>query len=660
MENYNSIYKFVRCNTTFIYMRYLINLISIIFITGGFLKIGNNFGVNTDKKHVSTSDTISLQQQPVTFAFLTDLHVSPGSASETSLHFLIDEINHTDIDFTVVTGDLSNSGSDAELLAVKSALNKLNKPCYVIPGNHETNWSESAGLTFNKLWGNDRFLFNHKGYTFIGFNTGPFMKMGDGFVKQEDLLWMRKQLQDQKLKNQVLISFSHYPLSDGLDNWVQVTDLLKEFGVKIDLCGHGHKLALFNFDGFPGIMGRAVASANSSKPGYNLVKLRNDSLIIFNKELSVPLGKPVIALNYRKPDAISVVPVSLKPDFSVNQEYINTKVIAEWSDSSSIFSGPCLVSDSILVYGNSLGWLKAISLSSKKIIWKEKLSGPIYSTPVAADEIIVLGTVDGYVIGFDAYKGTQLWKVGTGRPVLAEGIVEDGSVYIGGGDRKFYRINARTGKIVWQYDNIKGLVQGKPAISGSSVLFGAWDTNLYCLDKNTGLLKWKWNNGKSQILYSPGNIIPVCSGNKVIIVAPDRYMTAIDLITGKEIWRTGMHQVRESMGASPDGSIVYAKLMNDTIIAMSAFGNSPRTLWAANAGFGYEHNPCPVLATSDMVVNGTREGMLIAVDPKTYGIIWKFKAGNSSINKAIIDQNKIVWVTLSEGRVIGIKTIKNN
>lgn len=637
-------------------MKFLINLISILFITGGFLKVGILFGF--DGADSQKSDSNSLRQQTVTFAFLTDLHVSPGTVSETALYQLVNEINNTDIDFTVVTGDLSNSGSDKELLAVGNVLAKLNKPCYVIPGNHETNWSESAGQTFNKLWGSDRFLFSMKGYTFVGFNTGPFMKMGDGFVKQEDLLWMRNQLQKNH-KDQTLISFSHYPLSDGLDNWVQVTDLLKEFGVSIDFCGHGHRLSLLNFNGIPGVMGRSVATGTSSVPGYNFVYLRNDSLVLYNKELSVPMGKPAIQISFRKPDAISHIPISPRPDFSVNQEYRNTKVFAEWSDSSSIFSGPCLANDSILIYGNSTGYLKAINIISQKMLWQRKLYGPIYSTPVASGGIIVLGTTDGNIIGFDVLTGSRLWKVNTGRPVLAEGIIEDGSVYMGGGDKKFYRIDIRTGIVIWQNADVEGLIQGKPAISGSSVIFGAWDRNLYCLDKKTGSLRWKWNNGRSQILYSPGNIVPVCSDNKVFIVAPDRFMTAIDLITGTEIWRTGMHQVRESMGISSDGTAVYAKLMNDTIIAMSAIGNSPKTLWAANAGFGYEHNPCPVLASPDMVISATRDGMLIAINPTTSGIIWKYKAGNSSINKTIIDKNRIVWATLSEGKILGIKTIMN-
>jgi outer membrane protein assembly factor BamB len=288
-----------------------------------------------------------------------------------------------------------------------------------------------------------------------------------------------------------------------------------------------------------------------------------------------------------------------------------------------------------------------------------EVSGPVYSTPVAAGQVIVLGTVDGKITGIDALNGRVLWSVNTGRPVLAEGTAEGSCVYIGGGDRSFYKVNVLNGKVVWQFDGVEGLMQGKPVLTASTVVFGAWDRHLYSLDKNTGALVWKWNNGKPQELYSPGNIFPVNSDNKIFIVAPDRYMTALDVNTGGEVWRTGSHQVRESMGISPDGNTVYAKLMNDTVIAVSSLENYPLIKWAVNAGFGYEHNPCPVLSTDNSVIIATRDGVLVAIDSAGKTVVWKYKAGNSSVNKMVVDKRGEIWFTLMEGKIFGIDPITN-
>jgi hypothetical protein len=99
--------------------------------------------------------------------------------------------------------------------------------------------------------------------------------------------------------------------------------------------------------------------------------------------------------------------------------------------------------------------------------------------------------------------------------------------------------------------------------------------------------------------------------------------------------------------------------MNDSVIAVSASANFPETAWSVNAGFGYEHNPCQVLALDDAVINGTRDGMLINIDPITHQIIWKYKTGISSINKIVADKSKNFWFTMIEGNIIGMKTINN-
>jgi len=592
--------------------------------------------------------------QKLTFALLTDLHVSPGMATDTALHQIVDELNRAVFDFVVVTGDLTNTGSNAELHAVGNALSRLNKPYYVIPGNHETNWSESAGLEFNRLFGNDRFLFRKNCFIMVGINTGPFMKMGDGLVKQEDLQWLRRELDRAETNKEILISFNHYPLAEGLNNWDSVTGILKKNNCILSFCGHGHRLALFNFDGIPGIMGRAMMMQNSRLPGYNIVELRNDSVYVSSKEVDRNKDVPFIKMNYLQPLAIASLPVSPKPGYTLNLDYPGVEVGFNLQDTASVFSGPSVIGKTV-IYGNSIGTVKAIRIGSHRVIWENKIQGPVYSTPAVGNKIVAVGTVDGDIIGFDLRNGKERWKVRVGTPVLAEGIVENDQLYIGGGSTAFYKIELKSGKVIWKFEGINGLIQGQPTLSDQQVIFGAWDRHLYCLDKNTGKLLWKWNNGKPHQLYSPGNIVPAIANGKVFLVAPDRCMTALDLVSGKQVWRDCSHQVRESMGISPDKSQVYAKLMNDSVIAVSTLTNTFRLNWSVNAGFGYEHNPCAVLAMDNQIFIGTREGVVISIDPRDQKVTWKYKAGNSSINKLVWDGKNMIFVTLSEGKLISLK-----
>ena len=86
--------------------------------------------------------TVAAQAQK--FAILSDIHVTPGNANEAQLQLAVAEVNACDADAVLMTGDLTNEGSDEQLRNVKSMLDGITKPLYVIPGNHENNWSQSA------------------------------------------------------------------------------------------------------------------------------------------------------------------------------------------------------------------------------------------------------------------------------------------------------------------------------------------------------------------------------------------------------------------------------------------------------------------------------------------------------------------------------------
>ena len=60
---------------------------------------------------------------------------------------------------------------------VKSCLDLLKVKYYVALGNHETKWSDSGCTAFGEIFGGERFDFEHKGFLFLGFNSGPLMRM---------------------------------------------------------------------------------------------------------------------------------------------------------------------------------------------------------------------------------------------------------------------------------------------------------------------------------------------------------------------------------------------------------------------------------------------------------------------------------------------------
>ena len=137
--------------------------------------------------------------------------------------------------------------------------------------------------------------------------------------------------------------------------------------------------------------------------------------------------------------------------------------------------------------------------------------------------------------------------------------------------RTFRALELETGKPVWEFSGLNGFVETKPAFYNDKILFGAWDENFYCLDAESRKIKWKWKGDRTGTFYSPAACWPVVSNGIVFFAAPDRKLTAIDIETGNQLWRTGKYQVRETVGISEDGNNFFIRTMNDTILCFACF-----------------------------------------------------------------------------------------
>src|SRR5688572_30591516 len=156
------------------------------------------------------------QTKPFRFAFISDTHIgSPNGAAEDDLRRTVRDINSMDdIVFVVLTGDITELGTNEELKLAKKILDSLDIPYYIIPGNHDTGWSESGGVMFTTVFGYDKFSFEYAGIRFLGCPSGPYVRMSDGHVPRDAVDWLDKEL--KKLPSgQPVIFLNHYPIDNG-------------------------------------------------------------------------------------------------------------------------------------------------------------------------------------------------------------------------------------------------------------------------------------------------------------------------------------------------------------------------------------------------------------------------------------------------------------
>ncbi len=602
--------------------------------------------------------TLPADAAPLRFAWMSDTHIGWDTAAN-DLRASVRDINSLpDCKFVIISGDITQFGSHEQFALAKSILDELHPPLHIIPGNHDCKWSESGATEFWRVWGSDRFVFDAGGYCFIGMHEGPVMKMGDGHFAPQDLRWFDTTLAELP-KGQPVIFVTHYPLNDQLDNWFTVLDELKKYNTQAILVGHGHANVKMNFEGVPAVMCRANYRVLTKPAGYGLVEINNGTMTVAERNPGRGAQPVWDTIPLRRHDYAALTNHWPRPDFSVNSKYTNVSDLWHYDTRWTMASSPA-VADGRVFAGDGAGKMRALNLKNGQPLWEFTAAGPIYSTPAVAGRKVVFASTDGSIYAVRESTGAKVWQFPTAKPIVASPAIANNTVFLGASDGIFRAINLRDGKPLWQYDGVGGFVETRPLVVDGKVIFGAWDEHLYALNATNGHLLWKWKGkspGNLGIMYSPAAFWPMAADHKVFVVAPDRLMTALELATGRQIWRTTTNDwpVRESIGISEDGSRFYVRTMTNTaVLAFSTKAAHPEKLWALDARklFNYDINSAMLMEKNGELYYGTKNGLLLAIDPRSGTLLWEHKLGVTVLNTVVpLDEPDEVVVADVDGKI---------
>src|SRR5699024_7734254 len=224
--------------------------------------------------------------KPYQFACLSDVHiVKQDDPSVNELKRSVLDINKNEnIRFTIITGDIADFGEESVLYLAKGILDSLKMPYYIVPGNHDTKWSASGATAFDCIFGHHNISFNYEDIKFVGFQTGPIVRRGYGYISPNDYKWLEGQLESARKEGQIIIPFTHYPLRRGMSNWRKVTQLLRRYKVPVILSGHYHSYGKFITNGITNLVTRTNRKKGGESVGYTIVKVDRDSLYFIKRE----------------------------------------------------------------------------------------------------------------------------------------------------------------------------------------------------------------------------------------------------------------------------------------------------------------------------------------------------------------------------------------
>jgi len=327
----------------------LISIISILIIVG------------CEKK---------VEENSFSFAFITDAHLAPnlGSIREWELvapreslvqtpfvgyQRVLDEIKGRSVDFIITGGD------DVELLTYElppingihpvtedfNALDECVKemteieksiglPFYHTIGNHQSFEYPPAKPDhplygqgwFNKYWGDDGrayYSFDMNGWHFIILSTHDKKKINNRAwlgISDEQVKWLKDNLNKTGRKTPVVL-VAHVPFDRESiqDDFDKIGKVLKDYNVKLGLCGHAHGYREFIWNGIPCVVGSSLSGSvwsvvrnvndatylNNADQGYLILSVSGDEIEWKHYPFTYNIEKYFYEKTGKRPGAVS-------------------------------------------------------------------------------------------------------------------------------------------------------------------------------------------------------------------------------------------------------------------------------------------------------------------------------------------------------------------
>ncbi|MBW3623063.1 MAG: PQQ-binding-like beta-propeller repeat protein [Armatimonadetes bacterium] len=323
--------------------------------------------------------------------------------------------------------------------------------------------------------------------------------------------------------------------------------------------------------------------------------------------------------------------------------------------------------------GGGIGSLYAVDAASGKPKWRfnkwkdGKAIGWVDSTPAVVGDRIYFAARDNHVYCIST-SGAAIWRTpAVGMFNSSSPTVVNGKVYLSNAfpETDFICLRASDGQILWRTpaSNVEGLYPTfsytSPAVVGGTVYTAATNGIFYALNAETGSVNWKFPTSGEVFYFSP----TVYNGR--VYCAPgarDPHLYAVDMKTGKEVWRfqapnESSHYV--SSPAAANGTIYIGMGVTDAVL-YAVDAQTGKEKWRFSTGVAPAQGfiSSPAVAGGLILVGAGPEtalsepiGRFFVVNSKTGKLAWRDQLASPIIASPTISGHR-VFVGTTDGTMV--------
>ncbi len=641
-----------------------------------------------------------------TFLDITDLHVN-AQGSVDALRKLTDEALQMSPKpaFVVANGDLTETGTPAEIAKLKEAIAPLEQAgikFHAIPGNYDVRWSPDGKESFERAFGKTYQSFDHGGAHFILLDTTVPLEHW-GHLDKAELEWLKKDLAKVKPQTPLFVFMHHWigrdrPSVRVVDNEFDLVPILRSRNVIAIFTGHGRQDLAWQTNGVRTFMSEGLFQTHGSYYRVNVSKL----LVTLDRQFLSATGEPYHAtipiankshpsilkaewddpdnafLSRRRPQAsLNPRAVTDNPDKETAEYRIDdgpykpllkdkrdlwrqqfeTKDIAIGVHTADVR----LTTSNNITYEDELIFELERNNTEPTQKWAINLDGPIQSTPLLLNDLLIVGSSDGKCYGLELMRGRKKWTFPTKGQFIASPVLDGNTVYLGSTDHYLYALESGSGRQKWRYDT-GGPIFATAAVAQNTVCIGA-KGKIIGVDANTG--KFKWSVPTTALFQSRATT----DGSAFYLGGWDNTLYAIDAANGATRWtvRMGVDKNKQ-LTSTYSPAIAAPTLANNRVYICSNDGvlhvlnaQTGKEAWIAAAPtasdpFGYS---TPAVVGPNVYLAGLgKNGDVYCLDAGTGSIQWRESTGQTIYDSSprLAPDGKTLAIMGVRGRVSVLDT----